>query len=299
MNPDIPILTIAIPTYNRAAKLQAQLERLVPQLTPEVRLCIYDNASLDNTQAVVANFVSRGVSCFQATINYGAHRNFFRAFEECQTEWLWILSDDDLVTETAVADLLANLNHPSADFIHINSGYRPHTQEKLVPDVVSMFEYANVANLLWITGGIYRINSFRPQFRLYTDASFTCGPHLVMLLSLLESRGGKVLLAPVSLTNPKLFSPSWSTLDVLFRISVLPEFMVSTENQRLVAECLFLEFFNVFMLMGLRETSGKTQVQKWQRVYAQTRKLLRSYRACEWEVMYSKTGINRAVARLH
>jgi hypothetical protein len=277
MKLDTAILTIAIPTYNHAAKLAAQLERLVPQLTPEVRLCVYDNASPDNTREVVAKFP--GVSYFCAVTNCGAGRNIFRCFEECRTEWVWVLSDDDLVTISAVADLLAVLQGESADFVHTNSWAAPYVQDTVVSDLPSLLQHSNVSGLWWLTAGVYRTGSFRPLFRLYNESLSTWGPHLVMVLSLLESRGGKIHLSPLKLTIPTTSPIAWSTVDFLLRSSLFPEYLTHPKHQQLVAERIFLKFFNDFMLMSLRETAGDQQVRKWQRIYAQVRQNLRAYQA--------------------
>jgi glycosyltransferase involved in cell wall biosynthesis len=279
MPSDPVILTIAIPTYNRAAKLRAQLERLVPQLGPQVRVCVYDNDSPDETREVVAPYLDRGISYFRAIANCGAGRNFFRCFEECQTEWLWILSDDDLATQTVVADLLAVLSRESADFVHTYSWQCPYTQDRLVSDIPSLLEHSKLSSLLWVTAGIYRLRSFRPFFRLFNDGMSTWGPHLIMVLSLLAARNGRVHLTPLRLTIPTTGPIPWSTLDCLLRLSHLPEHLADPDHQRLVAERIFLEFFNDFMLIGLRETAGKPQVCKWRRIYFQSRRNLQAYQA--------------------
>jgi hypothetical protein len=68
-------------------------------------------------------------------------------------------------------------------------------------------------------------------------------------------------------------------LGCLSRLSLLPELLIGTENQQLVAGRIYFEFFNDFMLMGLRDTAGNLQVRKWQRIYAQVRGNLKSYQA--------------------
>ena len=51
MNTGRPLLTIAIPTYNRSEDLAGLLEVLEPQLAefPQVEVLVSDNASTDDT----------------------------------------------------------------------------------------------------------------------------------------------------------------------------------------------------------------------------------------------------------
>ena len=56
-----PLLTIAIPTFNRACQLGTLLGILEPQLAPypEIELLVSDNASEDTTPAVLAQAAPR------------------------------------------------------------------------------------------------------------------------------------------------------------------------------------------------------------------------------------------------
>jgi glycosyltransferase involved in cell wall biosynthesis len=275
MKPDSAILTIAIPTYNRAARLQAQLERLLPQLGPEVRLCVYDNASPDHTREVVAKFP--GVSYFRAVTNCGAGRNIFRCFEECRTEWLWVLSDDDLAKPTAVADLLNLLRSETADFIHANSWLSQYKQDILVTNLSDLFQHSNFSSLMWLTAGVYRVPAFHPWFQVYNEGLSTWAPHTLMVLSLLATGKSQAHLSPLELTVPTTTPISWSTLGCLSRLSLLPELLIGTENQQLVAGRIYFEYFNNFMLTGLRETNSIPGTRRWQRVCRQTRRNFKAY----------------------
>ena len=88
MQPDRPLLTIAIPTYNRSACLAQLLEALAPQLMGEsrVELIVSDNASPDDTSAVVAAFRDKGfaLNYSRNETNIGADANFIKCFELAQ-----------------------------------------------------------------------------------------------------------------------------------------------------------------------------------------------------------------------
>lgn len=114
----MPLLTIAIPTYNRAAQLEERLRELEPQLTPEVTIRIFNNASTDHTAEVVERFSHLPIRYSRSEHNLGAMRNVIRCFEETETEWVWPLSDDDGVAPTGLALVLAKITASQADVVN-------------------------------------------------------------------------------------------------------------------------------------------------------------------------------------
>jgi len=273
------MLTIAIPTYNRAVHLQAQIEGLLPQLRPGVRLCIYDNASSDETQEMVGKYLCHGISYFRAAQNCGGGRNFFWCLQECQTEWLWILADDDPAAPDAVANLLELLSRSTSDFIHLSSPMWSYESERTVSTVVDIFRYARFSSLLWLSCGIYRTASFYPFFRLFNDSISTMGPQMLVILALLESQRGEVLLSPLHLFQGSPNDVQWSTLDFIIRITQAPEYLVEPVHQQLLAEGILFDWFDSAMLHGLRETAKPYQVRKWYRIYRLARLNLKAYHA--------------------
>ncbi len=264
------VLTIAIPTYNRAAKLQAQLERLAPQLTEAAHCVVYDNASTDGTREVVARFAAQKIGYAGAPVNGGAGRNFLRCYEECPTEWLWLLSDDDPISASAVADLLRLIQDCPADFIHTASPLCPHAAEVVVADLPSLLRQATVESLLWISTGIYRHAAFRPLLRHYTESISSWGPQMFLMLKLLEEQRGKVLISQTRLiTDSPYEAPRWSTLEFISRFIQLPGYLQAPGNQTLLAQRISDECYHRMLLIGLRELNTPEKIRRWQRVRRQ------------------------------
>lgn len=108
------LLTIAVPTYNRADLLQASLDRLAMELVgleDVVDVFISDNASTDGTADVVARFAQgrRNVRAVRNEQNVGADGNIGNCYLAADSGFLWILGDDDLPrigTLRALTDVL-------------------------------------------------------------------------------------------------------------------------------------------------------------------------------------------------
>src|SRR5688572_17739060 len=98
------LLTVAIPTFNRARKLERQLAWLCRSLVGVESQCevlISDNASTDATPALCADLVAelskRGVNVRinRNDQNVGPLPNIARCIELAQSRFCWVVGDDD------------------------------------------------------------------------------------------------------------------------------------------------------------------------------------------------------------
>src|SRR5215472_2424301 len=120
-----PLLTIAIPTYNRAWCLRELLPLLIDQVKnePRIELIISDNASPDDTPSVVQDFVARGlpVRYIRNTQNIGPDANFLQCFEQARGKYVWLFSDDDLIIPGALTKILNYCEAAEYDLIWVSS----------------------------------------------------------------------------------------------------------------------------------------------------------------------------------
>ena len=121
----MPLLTIAIPTYNRSAHLDRLLASLLPQLEGEdrVELLISDNASPDGTAALLREYSRRGLRfrSIRNAVNIGPDLNFAQCFAEASGKYLWMIGDDDILYAGAVPIVLALLASGDFDLVHVSS----------------------------------------------------------------------------------------------------------------------------------------------------------------------------------
>ena len=102
-----PLLSICIPTYNRAAYLPALLDSIFAQNTGDVEVVISDNASTDNTREIVKKYP--GISYHGSGKNLGFDANVLRVVSLACGKYCWLLGDDDALAEGAIAYLLQNI----------------------------------------------------------------------------------------------------------------------------------------------------------------------------------------------
>lgn len=99
------MLTIAIPTFNRNQELISLLTTLVPQLDNTTNLIIVDNNSNIPAEESVLKSGFGNISSLKIirnSVNIGGAANLLKCLEVCETEWVWILGDDDIPSPNAV-----------------------------------------------------------------------------------------------------------------------------------------------------------------------------------------------------
>jgi glycosyltransferase involved in cell wall biosynthesis len=112
-----PQVTVAIPTYNRERLLEASLRSALDQRYPEFEILVLDNASTDNTEAVVRSFDDGRLRYVRNATNIGLFRNWNRAVELNRSPYLTVLQDDDKLLPDFLQESVAALeSHPTAAF---------------------------------------------------------------------------------------------------------------------------------------------------------------------------------------
>ena len=120
------LLTIAIPTYNRAKYLQESLLHITNQLNiqnQEIDIIVSDNCSTDNTQEVVEKYIQLGytISYIKNEINKGADFNIAQCYQLAKTQFVLALSDDDYLVENSINTILEVIkNNLKSGLIHIH-----------------------------------------------------------------------------------------------------------------------------------------------------------------------------------
>jgi abequosyltransferase len=121
MPDSFPLLTIGIPTYNRARCLERLLASLGKELEGETRveLLVSDNASTDGTGSIVEAHRARGnaVRYTRNAENLGADRNILQVFNLARGKYVWIFSDDDLMAHGTIRRVLEAVSSKTYELI--------------------------------------------------------------------------------------------------------------------------------------------------------------------------------------
>lgn len=90
------LVSICIPTYNCARHLKKALESIINQTYDNLEIIISDNASTDNTLALLQEFNDPRIKIYKNSKNIGAENNFSKCVELADGEYIAIFHADDL-----------------------------------------------------------------------------------------------------------------------------------------------------------------------------------------------------------
>lgn len=115
-------LSIGIPTYNRAKELIETLNSVIVSLPHDVEIIISVNGSCDNTLDLLLDYQTTypfiRVCGFKT--NQGIDKNIVNLLEHAKGDFVFFLSDDDLVLPETVSKILKTIDLFNPDIIYLN-----------------------------------------------------------------------------------------------------------------------------------------------------------------------------------
>ena len=126
---DQPLLSILIPTFQRARLLRNTLYRFLEAVewaalpAGAFEILVSDNQSSDGTDAVVAEFAARHsfIRYYRQPIHFNSgEENIFTAMSECKGIYVWTFSDDDIPAMSSISTIFDVIKRNEYDFILTN-----------------------------------------------------------------------------------------------------------------------------------------------------------------------------------
>ena len=187
-----PLLTIAIPTFNRKDCLKLLLSILIEQITDNrTELIISDNASTDGTSEIVDQFARHGarIRYTKNAANIGPDGNILQCYNMAQGEYVWIVGDDDVIVPGGLRQVLSVLEKREIDLIYVSSygfkgKYVPVAALSSEPTLVGFVDAVDFTlnvytGLTFISGNIVRKEKI--EAKTHSDFSELIGTSLVQL----------------------------------------------------------------------------------------------------------------------
>ncbi len=121
------LLSIAIPTYNRAQYLDLCLSQICKQLPGYesfIEVIVSDNASTDNTADIVNKFIKQGfaIRYVRNAENIGMDGNIVQSYSLATSKYVVVFGDDDALRDGAIGKIVRILRSGEYGIVFV-SGY--------------------------------------------------------------------------------------------------------------------------------------------------------------------------------
>lgn len=171
----LPLVSILLPTYNRAAMLDSFLRELSRQTYPNYQVVVVNDGSTDDTGEVIARWTKAGVPIDYHVNerNLGGSVSYQRAFGHSRGDYILIVGDDDLLHPEALSKMMAASQRDRSDIVYCDLALID--AEGKPSGVWSYRAYPDYRELLFelLVGGVNRIPECplltRAAFEVYTD----------------------------------------------------------------------------------------------------------------------------------
>ena len=239
-----PLLSLVIPTYNRACFLKETIEVVEQQFNDSflehIEFIIIDNDSNDNTIDLVHSISALdripSIVYIKNKINIGLVANVCKCFEVSTGKWLWLLGDDDIPDAAALATIINILNKidEGVAYVNFSSNIYAHTSSLLMTEAPFWNYMSNgnrSSNVLFISTGCYRRDHIMPDYRFAYQYASTGAPHVVLVAAALR-RGFKAFVSDYKLIyrKPEAAEERWSDLLITQGLVSLPEIPFTTQQ---------------------------------------------------------------------
>lgn len=115
MTNEMPLISICVPTYNRAKYLNRCIRSIIGYQGSDIEIIIQDNASTDDTEEVVSSYNDGRLKYYKNAENVGIEQNFIRIISRASGQYVYVLTDDDMLLPDAIDILKEYINKHSPD----------------------------------------------------------------------------------------------------------------------------------------------------------------------------------------
>lgn len=225
MEIDYPLVSIIIPTYNRARYFQLALESALSQTYQNIEIIVVDDSTNFETYRLIQPYLYHYpyIQYYHNRKNIGGALNFIKGYEYSTGEYINFLMDDDIFHPDKIKIMLGYFMSDTNQEISLVTSYRSFIDEyeNSIPDSiynqrrfnkitkVSGLEAGNsiISEFNWIgepTTPLFRKKDLAEPFGFFSGRLYRSGVDIAAWLNLLSK--GKLVYIPEPLSQLRLHS---------------------------------------------------------------------------------------------
>ncbi|MCM1723275.1 glycosyltransferase family 2 protein [Bacteroides ovatus] len=250
-------LTIVIPTYNRKDRLIHQLKSIFRQpLSKGIRIQILDNASDYNIEEVLKqNFTLNQVRqiCLRVNpFNIGQALNLTIPFLYCETEWMWLLSDDDETADDALEVILRDMHeHSGASMIKYSIIDSVPQEDVIITNINDFIGYYRSGkhtsgDLIFMSNNLFNLKRLFNHLGSACEYSYTYISYLIPVLKVLAEEDGYMKFSSSAIVRfiPPESNNGWVVskryINVSLGIATIEDIYLGKISYRLQQELIYI-----------------------------------------------------------
>lgn len=224
------VLSILIPTYNRAEFLKRNLVQLASniiylKLTEKIEIIVSDNKSSDNTSVVLSEFNEEyskelKIRVYTQDDNVGLQKNALFVLEKTESEFCMYLGDDDFVSKeylSGVIDYISKKDNvscvlPSFEQVDVNEDRLGYGRDLGLPNREFKSGFYNCLCNSWrghqLSGVVFRVKG---TLKAFSDQNINNIYPFIYFVAFNCLRGNVLRLTqyPIKVTQPGQENKDW------------------------------------------------------------------------------------------
>jgi glycosyltransferase involved in cell wall biosynthesis len=249
-NQDQNSLTIAIPAYERPKQIVETLEILMRQWDPSIFFLIVDNSVSSDVEYAVRRLLGRlpreNWKYLKNRYNVGMSENFMRCFEHCETDWMWLLGDDDIPVEDAIVKIRSTLiNYQEVVFVNFRcvslekeNNLSPRYETLCVRGLTEFLKSIDhFARINFISVGVYNVKRLGPHFSTGHEFNNSMLNFLALVICALQT-GGTAIFSKDCLIKNHDPNVGWSRVLYPLSASALMDLPVGGVDRALLQQLI-------------------------------------------------------------
>lgn len=261
-------LTIAIPSYNRAALLLENLRSISGRLPSWVHILVVDNCSEPPVRfddALHRTLLDRGVThtIVRNATNIGGGANILRCFEHVETDWFVLCGDDDLLDPDKLEGLRELVRaRPDTAFVKFSSRFHQYDAPVTGTGLGDLLRApGDFGSLLFMSTYMFNRPRCTPFIRFGYLMNAAYAPHVAIAL-MAVAQGARYVLSPIHAIAANEDDATWSPVDVVMCAYHLSDLPLSAPDRTALIQKIYrshnvgrelLDIVTIFNTSGLRE----------------------------------------------
>lgn len=292
-------LTIAIPTYGRPHELRHCVQLLSLQSSARFHLLILDNASPEPAamalEGLLEGYPAESVRLVRNPFNIGGDANILRCFEVCETEYLWVLGDDDEPLPNAVETVHRTIQDRPGALLYNFTCELHDRREEIVSHNLDEF-LASIdcfSNLLFTSTSVFRRSELARYLPYAYHFIYSMASQFAIVLHALIAKPGSCLLLTDRIVHWELppGGTRWSLATQLLGQGILLDLPLTRVNRKRLARVLprprALESLTIQLLgYSLRSKDRRTPRYVLDQVYSRLLRHSSSLMDCGRYLLY-------------